>query len=220
MKMIRNILISLIAGGLIGIIAAYGDTLRSDGQIDVVLIIANYFNTPTLWAMSAFFIGTISKSKLSAMGLGTLLLLSAVDSYYLYGITFGNRTEIMMETIVKAVLVWSVLALLIGPIYALAGSIWRHTQSINKRMFALIFLPVLIISENAYYLFLSRNNFLENISVNVVYIGMILVGLSLPFILLRDVRRGLLASTLSVIASVLGIAFLYFLFGYIRGMGI
>lgn len=216
----RNILLSLVGGLLIGIVAAYGDTLSNSGQFDIVWLVSNYFNTPTLWAVSAFLVGTLSSSKKQSAFLGILLLLTAVFSYYIYGRAFGNRTDIMIDTLLKATYVWSLIAVVIGTLYGTAGSVWKYSKDVYKKVGAFVLLPVLIISENVYYILISKEYFFSNWGVSTIYLGMILIGMAIPFLFMKDIKRASLVVVISLLLSVFGVVILSYVLNAVRGLGI
>ncbi len=216
----RNILLSLIGGLLIGIVAAYGDTLSNSGQFDIVWLVSNYFNTPTLWAVSAFLVGTLSSSKKQSAFLGILLLLTAVFSYYIYGRALGNRTDIMIDTLLKATYVWSLIAVVIGTLYGTAGSVWKYSKDVYKKVGAFVLLPVLIISENVYYILISKEYFFSNWGVSTIYLGMILIGMAISFLFMKDIKRASLVVVISLLLSVFGVVILSYVLNAVRDLGI
>jgi|GEM_PF-5677141 len=215
-KAFSNILIPIGIGLIIGVVASFGDTVPSNGGTDPLFLLTSYFNTATLWGAAAFIVGVRMGSKKMAAISAILLLLAAVGSYYFYGTNFGNRTEIIMGTIIKTAVLWSIIGIVVGTIFGIAGFVYKHTISSKAKMAGVITLSSLILSENGYYLYAAKDYLTQLDPQKAVLIGMILVGLALPFILLGKNKKGLLSTVLSTLISGGGILFLEQLFKIIR----
>ena len=83
---------------------------------------ANLANSAAVWALGAFVIGAWSRGRLrSTAAAGMVLLLVAVETYYIAAVAFlhDSVTALWSETTA----LWLVLAVFVGQIFAVAGSL-------------------------------------------------------------------------------------------------
>ena len=214
---LKSLLIAIIFGAFIGIISSYGDTLFNNGQFDIILLVTGYFNTATIWGISAFLIGERTKSRKFALILGVSLLLAAVITYYIYGATIGNRSAIPLVTILRTAELWSIVGIIVGSIYGIAGSIYKHPLQSKLRNVSIILLTVLILSENGAYLYQMKDYLNANNYSAIIMIVMFIFGISLPFILIKNFKKALITLAVSLLLSVTGAVILNLIFVLIRG---
>lgn len=204
--------LAVVVGLSLGLGAAYGDTILNNGQVDLVLWLTNYLNTASAWTLAAFFIGSRSKSwKLAAVPAVAMLLI-AVCSYYFYGVNFGNRTLILQTVIMREVAIWSLLGVVIGTVYGIAGSLTRFSATPKLRIASVSLVSVMMFAENGFFFLRSY----PYANLDLMSLFSVILGIILPFLLLRNYKQALLAIGLAIIPFIAGVLALQSFFSLIR----
>lgn len=208
---------AIISGLILGVISSYGDTLFNNGQFDIVLLVTGYFNTATVWGITAFLIGGKTENKKLAALLGVIVLIFAVVSYYSYGVLFGNRNDIPIITILKTAGLWALVGIVIGSIYGIAGSIYKYTLKATQKVISVGLLSVLILAENGFFLYQGKEYLSQLNPLEILNIIMFILGIVLPFILLKDFKKALATTLISLILSIIAAMILSQILILIRG---
>jgi hypothetical protein len=80
-------------------------------------------NSGSVWVAAAFLAGTFVAERRWAAVSGVLTLLCAVGGYFLTGTLMGVPYALSMMVF------WAVVAVVGGPIFGLAGSLWRYAAA-------------------------------------------------------------------------------------------
>ena len=158
-------------------------------------------NAISPWLLVAFLVGATMPGRGSAAGGGLATLVLALIGYYAttqlrYGIGGGTGSLIF----------WGLGAAVGGPVFGLAGHIWR-TGGHRDRALALGLLAAVFIAEGGYHLLV--------LSERGVAVGFAIAGLLVPLLLGRSHQDRLGAYVAAVPAIALGaVGFAVFLWLY------
>ena len=135
----------LLAGPALGLFAWQADRVET---VDFVSqVVRALGNVPSPWLALAFLIGAvIARPSWGALA-GAAVLCLAVGTYYVAINLSGDREGIPLR---GALTGWLAVALVAGPIFGLAGSIWRRGPS-ALRPFAVGILTGALLGEFAYF---------------------------------------------------------------------
>jgi len=184
----------LLAGAGLGVFAWLADRLRADEPIATA--IAGAGNAPSPWLIVAFLTGVLLVRPLWSAFVAALVLCLGVATYYFAINLSGDREGIPLQ---GAMTGWLTIALIAGPVFGLAGSVWRQGPPL-LRPFAVGILSGALLGEVAYYMsdpLRSGGWTLETRSVLAV--AEAATAFALPFLLLRPFWQRLEA-TLTALA--------------------
>ena len=103
---------------------------------------ANLANSGAVWALAAYVLGATVRPAAASAVAGLVLLLTAVESYYLAGVLFRHDSTTTLWSATTGL--WLVLAVIVGPLFGLAGgslrSTGRATRSASAACAGLVFL--------------------------------------------------------------------------------
>ena len=109
---------AVLLGAGLGLFSAFGDRMPIDTPLVVLVALANAVGP---WVVVAFLAGAATRTARSGATLGAAALVMAVATYYVtstlaYGSDFVDP--------VRAIVVWGVVALVVGPPLGAAGATW------------------------------------------------------------------------------------------------
>lgn len=172
----RSSLILALAIAL-GLVAWAADRVSFESTISIV---AGAGNLPSHWLVSAFAAGVIAKSRSAATLAATAALCLAVVVYYVAISWAGDRPGVDLQ---RAALVWGSVALVAGPLFGLAGAVWMSGPRAMKP-WAVGLLCGGFFGE-ALFILWRLGGFDPNEPAVLFATGEFIVGLVLPFIMLR-----------------------------------
>jgi hypothetical protein len=163
------------------------------------------FNAIGAWLAVAFALGASARTIPTGALRGVIGLLSAVAAYYVLNGLLGTGFRAIGAS--HAATVWGSVALLAGPALGLAGSAWRHAHGWPRAIGAAALSAALIaegLAFGAERLALGR---LTSDPHALVLAGEVVLGLTLPWILLRpgERRSGYLAAAVLAVVAALAI---------------
>lgn len=191
---------SIIGGALLGVASWFSDEL---GFPVGLLVPANLIG---VWVGLAFVLGASARTVPTGALRGLIGLLAAVAAYYLLIATFGEGFRAIGAT--HAATVWGVVALVAGPVFGAAGGSWRHLvgwpRAIAVALLAAALIGEAVVFGSERWLAVAG---LPNDPAALVLIAEAIVGLALPFLLLRreERLRGYLATAGFAVAAALAI---------------
>lgn len=97
-------------------------------------------NAGCVWAGLAVLGGWLLATPWRGAVAGVGSLISAVAAYYCYGLVFGDRVGIAFSGLSAHVRMWTILAVLAGPLLGLAGALARRSGLVG--MIAALVVPV------------------------------------------------------------------------------
>lgn len=188
---VRSVTLAIGLGVLLGVLSRLGDMLPGP--------LAWPFNMASPWLAVAFLAGSLGRKLGWGAICGTLALVAAVGAYYGYMHFVENQANASYLRHVAAP--WLAVAFLGGPLFGLAGVLWRTTGAGRIRIPAVALLTGALAAESA--LLLLRP--FDPATRAVIGLGLAAAAV-LPWILLRGRREALLASALTAGFAVAGIA--------------
>ncbi len=87
---------------------------------------ANLANSGAVWALAAFVLGATLRPAAASAAAGIVLLPIAVESYYLAGVIFRHDSTSTLWSSTTGL--WLVLAVIVGSLFGLAGSVVRSPR--------------------------------------------------------------------------------------------
>lgn len=92
------------------------------------------FNLGAPWVLTAFGVGYFARSAPGGAALGLVALLVAVAAYYTGGLVLGIREY--ASTAAESTQVWGAVALVVGPVFGIAGHFARRRQELPRAVAA------------------------------------------------------------------------------------
>lgn len=121
-----RICIALLLGASLGVLGAVTDALGSgyppSDTWRAASVVANF---ALVWAGSAVLAGWIARHSGLAAITGLATLVTAVVTYYAYGLLVGNHAEAGVSAIGHAARFWLVVAVIGGPVLGVIGAMCR-----------------------------------------------------------------------------------------------
>ena len=191
---------SIVGGAALGVAAWVSDQL---GYPLGLLIPANAIGA---WLAVAFVLGGSARTLPTGALRGLIGLLSAVVAYYLLIAVFGQGYRALGAS--HAAAVWGAVAVIAGPILGGSGAVWRHGVG-WPRALGVAVLAAALVGEGIVFggpRLLHVDQLVYDPGA-FLFLGEILIGALLPFVLLRpDERlRGYLATAALAVVAVLAI---------------
>lgn len=188
---------SILGGAALGGAAWFADGLAWPLSL---LIPANAIGA---WLGVAFVLGASARTIPTGALRGVIGLLSAVAAYYVLIAIFGQGYRAIGAS--HAATIWGAVALLAGPVMGGAGAVWRHGSG-WPRAIGVAFLASALFAEG-FVFGAPRLIHLDQIQSDpgaILFAGEMLLGLLLPWLLLRReerVRGYAALAALSVVAA-------------------
>jgi hypothetical protein len=148
----------IIAGLVVGVTASAGDLAVGLDTPDYQRVLLQTANLGSLWIGVAFLGSLWFRRSTHAAVAGGLVLVAAVTSYYVFGVTSGNRSDGTFADIAPAFALWSVSAVVAGP----AVGILAHRCRFGRKGWSLVgslAVPAALVGESVFYLWDSRQYF-------------------------------------------------------------
>jgi hypothetical protein len=192
---------SIVGGAALGLAAWVSDQL---GYPLGLLIPANAIG---VWLTVAFVLGGSARTLPTGALRGLIGLLAAVVAYYLLNAVFAQGYRAIGAS--HAATVWGGVALIAGPIMGGAGAVWRHGTG-WPRAIGVAVLSAALVGEGLVFggPRLIRVDQLVHDPGAFLFLAEVLIGLALPFVLLRPGERlrgyGATAALAVVAALVIG----------------
>jgi hypothetical protein len=169
----RTPAVSLLTAGLAGLVLG-GVTLLMQGTFPGFL--NQLGNSGAVWSAAAFAAGALLPVRgWRAAVAGLILLVGAVVGYY------GSTTVLLNDDVdahtLRGPVVWAVVACVAGPVFGLAGAVWRGGQPVHRAAAAAA-LGAVFVAEGLYLLIVLRY-----VDEAVLMVGL---GLLLPALLGRS----------------------------------
>lgn len=173
---------SILCGAALGALAWFTDQL---GFPWTAIIPANAI---AAWLAVAFVLGSTARTTITGGARGLIGLLAAVGAYYLLIAAFDGGIRAIGAS--HAALVWGAVALIAGPLVGVAGGIWRHGTG-RVRAVAVAAFAASLIAEGAVFGLprLLRVDQVVHDPGAIVLAIEVVIGLSLPWVLLRRSER-------------------------------
>lgn len=109
----RPWLIAVSAGLVAGALSFVGQE-RLDGTLDA------FANAISMWLVAPFFVGAVTTTRTQAAATGVLTCAAQLAGYYLVASVRD------FETTGSLVAFWAACAVVGGPVFGVAGHLWRH----------------------------------------------------------------------------------------------
>jgi hypothetical protein len=173
---------SILAGAALGAAAWFSDGL--DWPLGL-LIPANLIG---VWLGVAFVLGASARTIPTGALRGVIGLLSAVAAYYLLIRVFGQGYRAIGAS--HAATIWGAVALLAGPVMGGAGAVWRHGTGWPRAVGVALFASALF--AEGFVFGGPRLLRVDQIAVDpgaLLFAGEMILGLALPWVLLRRDER-------------------------------
>lgn len=179
----------LLAGVGLGLFAWQADRVETTSPLND--LIRGLGNIPSPWLALAFVTGAVIGSRLWGTLSAATVLCLAVAAYYFAITVSGDREGIPLR---GAMTGWLAVALLAGPVFGLAGAVWRRGPS-GLRPFAVGLMSGALIGEVAFFGADGlRYGFWELGDTRTIFATAdLLVALSLPLLLLSGLADRLKA---------------------------
>ena len=190
---------SILGGAVLGLLAWWADQL---GFPWTAFIPANAIGA---WLGVAFLLGSTARTIPTGALRGLIGLLSAVAGYYLLNRLLGEGYRVIGAP--HAATVWGAVALIAGPLLGSAGATWRHGSG-WPRAVAVAILGAAFIAEGVVF-GVGRWEHLDRIALDpgaMVLAIEAVVGLALPWVLLRKGERVAGYAMLVVVSAVAVVA--------------
>ena len=189
---------SVVGGAALGVAAWVSDQL---GYPLGLLIPANAIG---VWLAVAFVLGGSARTLPTGALRGLIGLLAAVVAYYLLNALFGQGYRVIGAS--HAAAVWGAVALIAGPIMGGAGAVWRHGAG-WPRAVGVAVLSATLVGEGLVFGAprLIHVDQLVHDPGAFLFLAEMLIGLALPFVLLRrgERLRGYAATLVLAVVAVL-----------------
>ena len=188
---------SILGGAALGVTAWFSDQL---GYPLGLLIPANAIG---VWLAVAFALGGSARTLPTGALRGLIGLLSAVAAYYLLIAVLGEGVRAIGAS--HAATVWGAVALIAGPVMGGAGAVWRYGSG-WPRAIGVAVLAASLVGEGVVF-GAPRLVPFDQLATDpgaFLFLAEIVIGLTLPFALLRpgERLRGYVATvTLAVVAA-------------------
>jgi hypothetical protein len=189
----------LLSGPALGLFAWQSDRVETvTFTSDVMRALGN---VPSPWLALAFVMGVVIARPWWGALAGAAVLTLAVGTYYVAITLSGDRAGIPLR---GALTGWLAVALVAGPIFGLAGAVWRNGPAALKP-FAVGILTGALLGEFAYFTDGELRHALWDWQRTRDYLATaeLLVAFSLPILLLTSVTQRLQAY---ITAAVMGAA--------------
>ena len=163
------------------------------------------FNAIGAWLAVAFTLGASARTIPTGALRGVIGLLSAVAAYYVLNGLLGTGFRAIGAS--HAATVWGSVALLAGPVFGLAGAVWRHGQG-WPRAVGVAALSAALIAEGLVFGAprLVHIGELGSDPGALVLAAEVVLGLALPWLLLRRSERRAGYAAVVVLAVVAAVA--------------
>lgn len=194
-------LVAVVAGMLLGPLDLWG-------QVASPYPWAHLFNSPSMWAAAAFAYGRwVAASKAASVG-GVILLVVAVEMYYLVDVLVRDASRQNLTS--PTALVWLVAGVAAGLVFGTAGA-WASQRSGWRAVLGCAALPAVFGAEAVHNLLRVTNDPPQGRPDDLGQFAVLLAVLSIStlVVLLRGVDRraaGLVVATAVVGAIVGGVA--------------
>jgi hypothetical protein len=176
-------------GITLGVATAWVD-VRAGGleQNDLWRAASMFLNAGSTWATLAIVSGWVIGRPIPAAIAGAAALGAAVVGYYAFGLLAGDRTQVGLEGVSGAIGLWTVLAVVAGPVLGIAGALIRRPGWIGR--IATVVVPVGIVVEMVVLRRLGDETFAVDPALAWTQTAMITVSiLAAGAILIRRRRR-------------------------------
>ena len=173
---------SIIGGAALGAAAWFADGLAWPLSL---LIPANLIG---IWLGVAFVLGASARTIPTGALRGVIGLLSAVAAYYVLFAVFGQGLRSLGAS--HAATIWGTVALLAGPVMGGAGAVWRHGEGWPRAIGAALFASALF--AEGFVFGAPRLIHPDQVQYDpgaLLFAGEMIVGLLLPWFLLRRDER-------------------------------
>lgn len=177
----RPLIVATLVGVALGLLSLLGDGVL---RLRLFTLVGNL---ATPWAVPAFLVGRLATSRRFGALAGGLVLLTGVATYYGVWILRGYP-------LVPAVVMWTVVALTMGPVMGLCGA--ASARCADWPPVVAVAAPAAVALAEATYFVLNRRVWLWDFAVHPhrfvdlsVLVGLLAVGLLLPAWLVRPRRR-------------------------------
>jgi hypothetical protein len=183
--------------------AALGVAAWSSDQLGYPLGLLIPANTIGVWLAVAFVLGGSARTLPTGALRGLIGLVSAVVAYYLLIAILGEGVRAIGAS--HAATVWGAVALIAGPVMGGAGAVWRHGTG-WPRAIGVAVLAAALVGEGVVFGG-SRLVRVDQLAIDpgaLLYLAETVIGLALPFVLLRrgERLRGYIATgALAVVAA-------------------
>jgi hypothetical protein len=185
--------------------AALGAAAWSTDQLGFPWTALLPFNAIGAWVAVAFALGASARTIPTGALRGVIGLLSAVAAYYVLNRIFGSGFRAIGAS--HAATVWGGVALLAGPAFGVAGSAWRHGNG-WPRAIGVAALSAALIAEGLVFgaQRLVHIGQLASDPGAIVLAVEVVLGLALPWLLLRRGERRAGYAAVLVLAVVAAVA--------------
>ena len=155
-----------------------------------------------IWLAVAFVLGGSARTIPTGALRGLIGLLAAVAAYYVLFAILGSGYRALGAS--HAATVWGLVALIAGPVLGGAGAVWRHGTG-WPRAIGVALLSAALVGEGIVFGG-PRLVHLDQVAVDpgmLLFLAEIVIGLALPFLLLRrgERMRGYLATIVLGVAA-------------------
>ncbi|MGV8885914.1 MAG: hypothetical protein ACOH1T_10075 [Microbacteriaceae bacterium] len=129
----KSIVIAVVFGVMLGVGGAALDTVFdlsfTNVNLATVIVGGAWFllNSGVVWGLLAFVVGRLSRKPLLGIAAGVVSLLAAVGSYYVYGVTLGDRIW-GFGPLIPVIAQWTIAALFFGALLGVLGVLSRSTS--------------------------------------------------------------------------------------------
>lgn len=198
----KKVLTILIFGILLGVASSVADLLPFGSFL---YMLGGLLNTASVWSISAFYIGSLFRSKRYSISTSIFFLALSVISYYFFGVMWGDRTEIPLITIFYTASSWLIISVFIGSLCGLAGRTAKYSKKIEKRVVA-VSVPLIIVLVESFLITSQMIAYLESyiaIMVILVVTLITIVSIIMTFYYLRSKKAALYSVLVSVFIAVL-----------------
>jgi hypothetical protein len=154
------------------------------------------------WVLTAFAVGALSRRLVHGVAVGAITLTLAVGVYYAYMRVFEGG--VTLSYFLSITMLWLLLAPIAGGAFGLCGALWGEGRSHWLiRPVAVATVAGLVAGESAFMLSSARE---ISTGDGVMLGGLILLGLTLPWLLLRTKRELIAGYVVSGFCLLLGVA--------------
>jgi len=173
---------SIVGGAALGLAAWVSD------QLEYPLGLLIPANAIGVWLAVAFALGGSARTLPTGALRGLIGLLAAVAAYYLLNAVFGQGYRAIGAS--HAATVWGAVALLAGPIMGGAGAVWRHGAGWPRAVGVAVLSAALVGGGLVFgWPRLIHVDQLVHDPGAFLFLAEMLIGLALPFVLLRSGER-------------------------------
>ncbi len=175
------LLVAVVVGVALGVFSLVADGVFHARVFEVL------GNLASLWGLAAFFVGYRAASWRQGAFAGALTLVMGVATYYNGGVVRGY-------VVTDLNVAWTVAALVAGPIIGACGAVVSTRR--ERPPAVAVAAPAAMLVAEALFLLIDRRVWAWNLSAELfrlhdlgVAIAMLVGGLVLPWVFVRDPRR-------------------------------